>query len=79
VAPGDLIGVLRSGAYGPSASPVLFLSHGHPAEVLVHGGTAHLIRDRDDADDLLRHQHLIDLAGTSKAPVDTARTEGLRA
>jgi diaminopimelate decarboxylase len=83
VRPGDLIGVLRSGAYGPSASPVLFLSHGHPAEVLVHGGTAHLIRDRDDAEDLLRHQHLIDLPGTAKAPVDgpvdTARSEGLRA
>ncbi|MEE3918892.1 hypothetical protein V2I01_12140 [Micromonospora sp. BRA006-A] len=38
--PGDLVGVLRSGAYGPSASPVLFLSHGHPAEVLVDGGRA---------------------------------------
>jgi diaminopimelate decarboxylase len=60
VRPGDLIGVERSGAYGPSASPVLFLSHGHPAEVLVLDGRAHLVRDRDRPDDLLRNQHLPD-------------------
>ncbi|KAF4406777.1 type III PLP-dependent enzyme [Streptomyces lycii] len=58
VRPGDLIGVERSGAYGPSASPVLFLSHGHPAEALVLDGEAHLVRDRDRPDDLLRKQHL---------------------
>ncbi|MEU3731521.1 alanine racemase [Streptomyces sp. NPDC033538] len=51
--PGDLLGVRRSGAYGPSASPVLFLSHGHPAEVLVTGGEARLIRERDTTEDLL--------------------------
>jgi diaminopimelate decarboxylase len=56
--PGDLIGVTRSGAYGPSASPVLFLSHGYPAEVLVAGGQAHLVHDRDTVADLLRKQHL---------------------
>lgn len=32
---GDLIAVLQSGAYGLSASPVAFLSHPAPAEVLV--------------------------------------------
>ncbi|MCX2732054.1 type III PLP-dependent enzyme [Saccharopolyspora sp. NFXS83] len=53
---GDLIGVLRSGAYGPSASPVLFLSHGHPAEVLVRDGRARLVRRRDEPADLLRAQ-----------------------
>jgi diaminopimelate decarboxylase len=58
VRPGDLLGVERSGAYGPSASPVLFLSHGHPAEVLVLDGTAHLVRDRDTVEDLLGKQHL---------------------
>jgi diaminopimelate decarboxylase len=62
VTPGDLIGVQRSGAYGPSASPVLFLSHGHPAEVLVIDGTAHLIRRRDTVDDLLSRQYLIPLS-----------------
>jgi diaminopimelate decarboxylase len=32
---GDLIVVFQSGAYGLSASPVAFLSHPPPAEVLV--------------------------------------------
>ena len=53
---GDLIGVHRSGAYGLTASPGLFLSHGFPAEVLVHEGRAHLIRERDSAEDLLARQ-----------------------
>ncbi|MEU8180119.1 type III PLP-dependent enzyme [Micromonospora sp. NPDC049044] len=55
---GDLIGVLRSGAYGPTASPVLFLSHGYPAEVLVLDGVAHLVSRRDQPTDLLARQQL---------------------
>ncbi|MGD3112000.1 type III PLP-dependent enzyme [Streptomyces sp. YGL11-2] len=58
VRPGDLVGVLRSGAYGPTASPVQFLSHGYPAEVLVQDGQAHLVRERDTSEDLLRGQRL---------------------
>ncbi|MFC7545961.1 type III PLP-dependent enzyme [Plantactinospora sp. GCM10030261] len=53
---GDLLGVLRSGAYGPTASPTLFLGHGYPAEVLVSGGVGHLVRRRDRVADLLRQQ-----------------------
>ncbi|MFE0044318.1 type III PLP-dependent enzyme [Streptomyces albireticuli] len=60
VEPGDLIGVERSGAYGPTASPGLFLSHGFPAEVLVHDGTPHLVRERDRAEDLLAKQRAVD-------------------
>ncbi len=41
---GDLVAVLQSGAYGLSASPVGFLSHPTPAEVLIDQGTAQLIR-----------------------------------
>ncbi|NUP16234.1 MAG: diaminopimelate decarboxylase [Streptomyces sp.] len=58
--PGDLIAIERSGAYGPSASPVFFLSHGHPAEVLVADGRAHLVRRRDTLDDLLGKQVPVD-------------------
>lgn len=58
VRPGDLLGVFRSGAYGPSASPVLFLSHGHPAEVIVHERRHHLVRERDQVADLLGRQRL---------------------
>ena len=56
--PGDLLGILCSGAYGPSASPGLFLSHGFPAEVLVVDGAAHLVRRRDEPEDLMNPQYL---------------------
>jgi diaminopimelate decarboxylase len=59
ITPGDLLGVERSGAYGLTASPGLFLSHGHPAEVLVLAGEAHLIRRRDTVEDLLAAQRLV--------------------
>ncbi|HTI26688.1 MAG TPA: type III PLP-dependent enzyme [Kutzneria sp.] len=54
--PGDLLGVRRSGAYGPSASPVYFLSHGYPAEVVVRRGRTYLVRRRDTVDDVLAKQ-----------------------
>lgn len=44
--PGDLIAVLQSGAYGLTASPVGFLSHPMPAEVLVDERRHRLIRPR---------------------------------
>lgn len=59
VRPGDLLGVERSGACGRTASPVLLLSHGHPAEVLVLDGVAHLVRRRDTVEDLLERQRLV--------------------
>ncbi|MFD6951503.1 diaminopimelate decarboxylase [Nocardiopsis sp. TSRI0078] len=58
---GDLLGIGRSGAYGPTASPGLFLSHGYPAEVMVHRGRAHLVRLPDTTGDLLGRQRLVDL------------------
>jgi diaminopimelate decarboxylase len=54
--PGDLLGVRRSGAYGPSASPGRFLSHGFPAEVVLLRGTSYLVRSRDTVDDVLAKQ-----------------------
>lgn len=58
LAVGDLVAVHRSGAYGPTASPVHFLSHGYPAEVLIADGEAVLVRRRDRVDDLLAGQYL---------------------
>ncbi|HUG61860.1 MAG TPA: type III PLP-dependent enzyme, partial [Methylomirabilota bacterium] len=49
--PGDLVAVLQSGAYGLTASPVGFLSHDTPAEVLVDNGRHGLIRRRARADE----------------------------
>lgn len=44
--PGDLVAVLKSGAYGLSASPVGFLSHPMPAEILIDGEAIREIRAR---------------------------------
>lgn len=50
---GDLIGVFQSGAYGLSASPVGFLSRPTPAEVLVAGGEARVVRPAGRPEDYL--------------------------
>ena len=57
---GDLIAITASGAYGPTASPVLFHSQGHPAEVMVVNGKPFLIRHRDEAEDLIARHLLLD-------------------
>ncbi len=49
---GDLVGVFQSGAYALTASPVGFLSHPVPAEVLVQGGREHVITRRRSAEEL---------------------------
>ena len=49
---GDLVGVFQSGAYARTASPLGFLSHLSPAEVLVHDGNSRMIRRRGTYDDL---------------------------
>jgi diaminopimelate decarboxylase len=40
---GDLIAVLQSGAYGRTASPVGFLSHPLPTEILIDNGKIEVI------------------------------------
>lgn len=50
--PGDLVGVLQSGAYARSASPLGFLSHPAPPEVWVADGTAVEVRRRGTTADL---------------------------
>jgi diaminopimelate decarboxylase len=50
---GDLVGIFQSGAYARSASPLGFLSHATPAEVLVGNTTSCLIRCRGTHDDWL--------------------------
>jgi len=49
--PGDLVAVLQSGAYGLTASPIGFLSHPTPAEVLVDAGAHRAIRERGGFDE----------------------------
>ncbi|MEO1201570.1 MAG: type III PLP-dependent enzyme [Pseudomonadota bacterium] len=51
---GDLIAVLQSGAYGLSASPVGFLSHRLPAELLVSETGVDLVAERGTFENPLR-------------------------
>lgn len=53
VEPGDVVVFFQSGAYGRTFSPVRFLSHREPAEVLVDGGSASLIREHGSDADVL--------------------------
>ncbi len=54
---GDLIGIFQSGAYGLSASPIDFLSHRSPAEILVARGSATVIRPRSSWDEVDATEH----------------------
>jgi diaminopimelate decarboxylase len=56
---GDLLGVFYSGAYGFSASNLGFLSHPAPAEVLLWGGEAHLLRPPGKPEDVLNGQRAL--------------------
>jgi len=53
---GDLLGILQSGAYARSASPLGFLSHATPPEVMVEGSDTWLIRQRGSPADYLLDQ-----------------------
>ncbi len=52
LAPGDLVLLLDAGAYGMSQASN-YNTRARPAEVLIDGGRAHLIRRRETLDDLL--------------------------
>ena len=52
---GDILAFLNAGAYGYMMSSN-YNSRYRPAEILVHNGTAQLIRRRETMDDLLRGQ-----------------------
>ena len=51
---GDLVAILQSGAYARAASPLGFLSHPTPPEVMVRLGRSRLIRRRGDVSDYVR-------------------------
>lgn len=56
--PGDLLAFLASGAYGLTFSQALFLGHPTPAEVMVDGIEAYVVRERGRPEDALRGQRL---------------------
>jgi len=58
VAPGDLLAVMSAGAYGMSMSSN-YNSRPRPAEVLVDGEKAHLVRDRERVEALFASERLL--------------------
>jgi len=58
---GDILAITSSGAYGPTASPVLFHSHGYPAEVVMAGENFFLARARDTAESILATHNNVDV------------------
>ncbi len=59
---GDLFGVFQSGAYARSASPLAFLSHRTPPEILVNGENAGLMRSRGETSQYLEDQRCVEAA-----------------
>ena len=57
---GDILAIKNAGAYGFSMSSN-YNSRYRPAEVLIYEGKAHLIRERETMDDILRNQVEIDI------------------
>ena len=60
VRPGDILSIKNAGAYGFSMASN-YNSRKRPAEVMIYQGKAHLIRQRETMEDLLKNQVLIDL------------------
>jgi diaminopimelate decarboxylase len=56
--PGDILAIFQSGAYARTASPLGFLSHPSPPEVMVDGDRAWLIRKRGAPADCCRDVEL---------------------
>jgi diaminopimelate decarboxylase len=56
---GDILAFHNAGAYGFTMASN-YNSRFRPAEVLVHSGKAHLIRERENLDDILRKQIVFD-------------------
>lgn len=54
----DFIVIEKSGAYGATFSPVLFLSHGYPCELLMDKENVFLIRSRDSENDFFKNQNI---------------------
>ena len=59
-AQGDLLAVMSAGAYG-AVMASNYNSRPRLAEILVDGADAHLIRERDTFEDIIRGEKIIEL------------------
>ncbi|MBX2809905.1 MAG: diaminopimelate decarboxylase [Cellvibrionaceae bacterium] len=57
--PGDYLALMSAGAYGFTMSSN-YNSRGRPPEIMIDGDTAHLIRERETINDLIRGESLLD-------------------
>ncbi|MGA9523192.1 MAG: diaminopimelate decarboxylase [Myxococcaceae bacterium] len=73
VAPGDLIGIFYSGAYGYSASSLGFLSHPTPAEALVYRGQLHILRPPGAPDDVVTGQRDLEASESASSAARRSR------
>ncbi len=53
---GDILAIQKSGAYGLTHSPIHFLSHETPAEILYDDGHFYVMRERKPTESLLEGQ-----------------------
>ncbi|MCX7120546.1 MAG: diaminopimelate decarboxylase [Gammaproteobacteria bacterium] len=83
VSRGDLIVFEKTGAYGLTASPSRFLSHGSPAEAIYDDKKNHLIRRRETIDDIFSTQNSLNTSewvqqsmsySTETRPVNSSET-----
>jgi diaminopimelate decarboxylase len=65
LSPADVLGFPNAGAYGLTASPVLFHGHPAPAEVAFAGGVIEQIRARLPASSILQDQSLLRQVATA--------------
>jgi len=64
LSPGDRLALMSSGAYG-FVMASNYNTRGRAAEILVDGDTAHLVRERESFDDMVKGEHLIETANES--------------
>ncbi len=58
--PGDLVAIMSAGAYG-FVMASNYNSRPRAAEILVNGADAHVIRERESFEDLIRGEHVVEL------------------
>lgn len=56
---GDLLEIKKVGAYGLTYSPLLFISHASPAEILIKEEQYYVLRKKNDKDDLFYNQQIL--------------------
>jgi diaminopimelate decarboxylase len=66
LSPPDVLAFPNAGAYGLTASPVLFHAHPAPAEVAFAGGAIEQIRARSPTSSILKDQKLLQEIGTKQ-------------